>query len=91
MTPLILLTVTLAILQGLDYFTTTTILGNGGKELNPVMVKLFDLLGMKPALVIKGIVVTGLGYYAGSQEILVLGGIVAVYVGIIVHNWKSMP
>lgn len=88
---LIGLTIVLAILQALDYYTTTTILGRGGVELNPIMKGLMDKLGVKPTLIVKGIIVTAAGYFLGEQQIAGLIAMVVVYIGIIAFNWKSMP
>ncbi len=87
---LIPLTIILFITQALDYHTTTSILDKGGKELNPVMAKLFSLFGMRPTLVVKGTAVTALGYWLGTQNIYVLAAITAFYIGIILYNYRSM-
>ena len=83
------LVVVLLITQLLDWYTTRTILRNGGYEQNPVTKKGIELLGVDPFLGIKAVAVTGLGFYIGN--VFVLGGLVTVYVFVLVHNWRSMP
>ena len=85
------LTIALGILQLFDFYTTRTIISCGGYEQNPVMAKVFSLIGVDTALVIKGILVTVIGWIVGQQSIFVLGALVALYAAVIVHNWKSMP
>ena len=91
MTLLIPLTIAFSILQIADWYTTRTIISCGGYEQNPVMAKVFSLIGVDTALVIKGILVTVIGWIVGQQSIFVLGALVALYAAVIVHNWKSMP
>ena len=91
MTLLTTLVIALAITQALDFYTTRTILKAGGHEQNPIVKKLMDIFGRDVFLVSKGIAVVAAGSYVGSESILLLGVLVLFYVGIIVHNWKSMP
>lgn len=91
MTTLILLTLALLITQILDWYTTRVILRRGGIEYNPIVRWLFTLGGVDTTLAIKAIAVTAAGCWIGTQEILLLAGIVAFYVGIIIHNWRAMP
>ncbi len=88
---LIPLTIILAATQALDYHTTTHVLDKGGKELNPVMVACFRSIGMHATLITKGIMVVGLGYWLGTQNIYVLAAVTAFYIGIIAYNYRSMP
>ena len=85
------LTILLALLQVGDHYTTRTIINNGGRELNPIMAKAFEHFGMKRTLIVKGIGVTALGYFIGTQSIELLAALVVFYIGIIIHNWRSMP
>lgn len=55
----------LALLQLGDWFTTRTILNNGGRELNPVVKFLIEKLGLDLALLLKGILVIVIAYLAG--------------------------
>lgn len=88
---IVLLTVALAVTQILDWHTTRTILRKpGGHEQNPVMAKLMAALGMDPALILKGIAVTAIGYYVGTVELLFLIVLVLIYVAVLAHNWRSM-
>ena len=84
------LTITLGILQLLDWFTTRTILKAGGYEQNPVMAKLFQWVGVDIGLLVKGGVVLALGYWLGTQNTYVLAGLDIFYVFVIIHNMKSL-
>ena len=86
----LILALVLAITQLLDWYTTRTILNKGGYEQNPVMAKMFALLGVDAALVVKGILVVALGWFIGQQSIIVLQCLIILYVTVIIHNWKSM-
>ena len=86
----VLLTLTLAVTQILDYRTTTRIIDAGGKELNPVMRKAFEAFGMRTTLAFKGVLGTAIGYWIGTENIYVLGGLVVFYIGVIAHNYRSM-
>jgi hypothetical protein len=50
------------VLQCLDWYTTHTIIKNGGYEQNPIMAWLFKKIGMDLTLGIKVILVTWIGY-----------------------------
>lgn len=86
-TPLLIL---LALLQIADGYTTSRILAKGGKELNPVMAKLFEAIGVKPTLIGKGIFVMALGYYVGLHSVELLLFICAVYVLVVWNNIKQL-
>jgi len=51
------------ILQCMDWYTTRTIIKNGGYEQNPVMVPLFKHFGVDVTMAIKTIVVSLIGYF----------------------------
>ena len=80
------LTALLAITQLGDWFTTRTILKEGGKELNSVMVKLFSIFGIDLTLLAKAVAVTVAGYYAGVGYMPVLVVLTAFYVVVVIHN-----
>ncbi len=84
-----MLLLALAVLQVGDFYTTTTILKNGGRELNPVMRKLFDLLGVELAMVIKGVGAVVMAYYVLPVEYLV--PLVVLYCAVVAFNFRSMP
>lgn len=97
----IALTILLAITQLLDGYTTLVVLKRGGRELNPIMEAAFNEFGREETLMLKGIIVTVIGYLVGRNQFLfgdvLLDGIwlelalVAFYVGVIAFNWRSMP
>ena len=89
---LIAITIALFVLQLLDHYTTRTIINNGGRELNPIMAKAFEIFGMDEALAIKTIAVTALGYWICSVGYwAATAGLCVFYVFILIHNWRSMP
>ena len=87
---LYILTFTLFLLQIADWYSTSTILKNGGYEQNVVMAKLFSLADKNIVLGIKALLVTGLGYYIGLHQPIVLLGLVLFYIFVIMHNWESL-
>ncbi len=91
MNNLYLVTFLIALSQLLDWYSTRTILGRGGYEQNPVASKGMKLLGVNGYLGVKSVVVTVLGYFAGTQSLWLALTILLVFVGVLVHNWKSMP
>lgn len=95
MTLSLILVLALAALQVGDAVTTAINLKRpGGKEHNPLIRKLMDKLGVLPALVVKGVIVTALGYgiYRLTPSLpphfatVVLGGCAAFYTYIVVKN-----
>ena len=85
-----ILSLTFFILQLLDWYTTRTILKNGGYEQNPVMAFVFQHLNIDVALAIKSAMLGVLGYYIGLLYPLALVGLVIFYLAVIFHNWKSL-
>jgi len=85
-----LLTFTFFILQCLDWYTTRTILKNGGYEQNPVMAFVFKYVNVDVALAIKSVLLGISGYYIGSVLPLLLVGLIIVYLAVVIHNAKSI-
>lgn len=85
-----ILTAILFIQQLGDWYSTRTILNKGGVEQNPVMAKIFSVLGLDTALILKGLITTGVGYFVGTQFIYALVGLIVLYVWVLYHNWKSL-
>lgn len=67
----------LALLQVGDWLTTRTVLKRGGQELNPVIRSLLDLLGIDPALILKGILVVLIAYLTGP---------IVVWIGVVLYT-----
>lgn len=88
---MIYLTVTLAITQLLDWYSTRTILSKGGVERNEIMAALFAKFGMDRVLGAKTIGVTAIGWWIGTQQPLVLIALTVFYIGVVVYNWRSLP
>ena len=85
-----ILFLTFLILQALDWYTTRTILKNGGYEQNPVMVFVFKYVNIDVALCIKMIALSIGGYFIGLGMPLLLVGLIILYLFVVVQNWKSL-
>ncbi len=92
-----ILTILLLALQLLDWYTTRTILGRGGVELNPVMRRLFMEFDVDAILGIKALVVAAAGAWIGAQQVdyigsglWVLGGLCAIYAAVVMYNMRSL-
>lgn len=81
-----LLVILLSLLQVVDAATTYKILNNGGKELNPVMDKLFKRFGMLNVLSIKVVLVTVAGIFIYSIYPLALIPLCLLYVAVVCWN-----
>ena len=87
----------LVVLQVLDIYSTDNILKLGGRELNPVLVKLFELIGVMPGLLLaKSIFIGVLVYfYTVSQQnlqvmLVPLVLLFLVYVFVVGNNFKVL-
>jgi hypothetical protein len=85
-----LLTFTLFTLQLADWYSTRTILKNGGYEQNPVMSFVFKYVGVNVAMAIKGLLSTAIGYFIGLVYPLALVFLIVIYLWVVYHNWKSL-
>ena len=85
-----ILSLTFFILQVLDWYTTRTILKNGGYEQNPVMVFVFKYLNIDVALAIKSALLGVLGYFIGLEYPILLVVLVFIYLAVVIHNGKSL-
>jgi hypothetical protein len=77
----------LVVLQIGDTLTTRHILNKGGRELNSVMAWAFSKIGMMPALIIKSIFVTALGWLAYKESPIALVFVAVLYVFVV--SWNS--
>ena len=79
----------LGALQVVDWYTTVTLLDGGGRELNPVVRRLMDALGVEPALAVKSVLVMvcGMWLLAYPPWIILL---VAIYVGVVGWNLAQL-
>ena len=85
------LLIALAVLQALDGFTTRRILDQGGRELNPVMRAGFETIGFWPTIAIKGAAMVALGAWGANYAGLSAPGLlVAIYVAVVVWNWRQV-
>jgi len=85
-----ILTFTFFILQLLDWYTTRTILKNGGYEQNPVMAFVFKYVNVDVALAIKSVLLGIAGYYIGLTIPILLVVLIIIYLAVIIHNGKSL-
>lgn len=84
------LVVALAALQLLDWYTTRTIIRRGGREMNPLMARLFEEFGMDPVLAIKAAAVSYAGWWIGQQMWQITAALVAFYAAVVIHNFTQM-
>lgn len=87
----------LVVLQLLDIYTTHNILKLGGRELNPLLARLFQLIGAMPGLVLAKTIFIGVLLYfyiankAGIEILLIpLILISLVYAYIVQNNFKVL-
>jgi type III secretory pathway component EscU len=85
-----ILTLTFFILQLLDWYTTRTILKNGGYEQNPEMAFVFKYVNVDVALAIKAIITSVIGYFIGVIYPLMLVVLIIIYLAVVIHNGKSL-
>ena len=85
-----LLTFTFFILQCLDWYTTRTILKNGGYEQNPVMAFVFKYVNVDVALAIKSVLLSIAGYFIGLALPILLVILIFIYLAVVIHNGKSL-
>jgi hypothetical protein len=87
-----ILTLTFFILQLLDWYTTSTILKNGGREQNPLMNFLFNLNkeNVDVVMSIKALVSTAIGYFIGLAMPLLLVVLIIIYLLAVIHNGKIL-
>ena len=85
-----ILSLTFFILQLLDWYTTHTILKNGGYEQNPLMAILFKYLDINVVMCMKSIILPLLGYVIGLEYPLLLVALIVIYLFVVIHNWKSL-
>jgi hypothetical protein len=87
-----LLTFTFFILQCLDWYTTRTILKNGGREQNPLMNFLFNLNkeNVDVIMCIKALVSTAVGYFICLVIPILLVILIIIYLLVVIHNAKSI-
>jgi hypothetical protein len=85
-----ILSLTFFILQLLDWYTTRTILKQGGFEQNPVMSFLFKYLSIDVAMCIKSVLLSLIGYAIGLVYPLLLVVLIVIYLAVVIHNGKSL-
>ncbi len=93
---MIYLLITLTLLQAADFYTTYTALKSGtGKEDNPFVKKLMDLIGVIPALALLKVGLAALAwgmYLNGSLDTreaeIAVSGLVVLYLLVVLNNFK---
>lgn len=79
----------LGALQVADWYTTVTILEQGGRELNPVVKRLMDALGVNAALFIKSGIAMGCGLVLLNYPPWIIL-LVAIYAGVVGWNLTQL-
>ena len=78
-------------LQAVDAITTYLAIGKGASEGNPIMRKLFEKIGMVPALlVIKGAMAAAAWHWRYEMGMVGLGLLCAWYIAVAVNNLLVM-
>lgn len=79
------------LLQYADGYTTWRILRKDGRELNPILAKLFDQFGWLPSLIVVKAIAIGAGIWLYvSQQAEVLVALDAIYAWVVWHNFRQM-
>lgn len=82
--------IALLALQLVDYATTLYILKNGGRELNPLLARLFRTIGPQAGLLIaKAALVVGLAWQYGALAWWVFAALVVLYVFVALGNARA--
>lgn len=89
----------LLILQVFDFYTTLSILQNGGKELNKFLAWFIAHIGLVPTLVLYKGGYAALIWYStvtvtsaqSTAQTIMLAGFCALYAVVIKFNYRSMP
>ena len=82
------------LLQIADGALTYRVLQRGGREMNPLLAKIFDRVGVLPGLIIgKGFTI-GCGgaiyLFAGAYAVYSLGVLIAIYAWVVGHNYRQL-
>jgi len=86
---MILLFVLYVLLQIADAYLTARVIGNGGVEVNPVMVWLNSKIGFRRALIVKTLVGVIAGYVVYlSGIVFIMVGLVVFYIVVVGHNYN---
>ena len=82
----IAVTVALGLLQLGDWYTTRTVLKQGGSEANPIIRKAFQYFNVDAVLATKAIAVTAISYWGNLVYVSAAG--VVLYLWVVWHNYK---
>ena len=85
----IALFIALIILQGLDIYTTTSVLKAGGRELNPILNYLFKKFDVLPAFIFYDVVITALLILV-KPPMWFMGAIVVAWAAVVVWNFTQL-
>lgn len=79
------------VLQLLDAYTTHTALGQGKREANPIMRKVFEELGVTEGLVLTKFIGIAIGVMLYEQGVYyALYALTAIYAAVVINNFKHM-
>ena len=73
-----------------DWYTTRTVLKQGGVEANPIMAKVFAVLNVDVALALKAVITTYLLSFVVDVQPMIAVGLSAFYTFVVYHNWKQI-
>ena len=87
-----ILTALFALTQLGDWYTTEKVFAQGGREVNPIMAKIFKVLPPQLALPIKGIVATVIVWFLTSFMVGLFIDVVliGIYSFVVAHNWLQI-
>lgn len=78
-------------LQIIDYELTTGIIRRGGVELNPLLRRLMERMGVRPALISAKLIAAGMGWIlAYHGEVIALAALSALYLCVCAWNWRAL-
>lgn len=87
----LVLAIALGTLQALDALLTLKALQLGGREVNPILARLFDLIGPVPTLLaVKGGVVVWIWLNLAAMPVSWLTALCAFYVAVCWHNIQQL-
>jgi hypothetical protein len=78
------------VLQAVDAWSTLAVLEQGGREINPIMAKLFDLYGAFETLFVTKIVVAFFIWAVAIDSFVSLVILVVVYLLVVGNNMREL-
>lgn len=80
-----------ALLQFADGYTTDRLLTKGGRELNPILARIFAACGVRVGLIaVKTTMCVVIVALSPWLPVWALAAFAAIYVAVVVHNWRQL-